>query len=325
MSTPVPPELIDFINNRRKFIVVGHSEPDGDCIGSQLALASALKRLGKEVIVCSAGPFKRREVFPYQHHFLKSIDDQERADACVIIVDCSTAQRIGDIADSLKGLPTAVVDHHEVGDYNVGSVDAPAFLDPSAPSVTFMILFLIQALGLELTEEEAKLLFFGLCTDTGFFRHIDSGDARAFDAASQMIRRGASPKESFHAINRGKSLESCHLLGLLLARSKAYFEGKLVVTVEEYHETQHFGVGNRDTDTLYQLLQTISGVKAVMMVRQETLENCTVGLRSKGEVDVAKIASLFGGGGHKSAAGISIRGVIEEVSQKILKAFAEVL
>jgi phosphoesterase RecJ-like protein len=188
-----------------------------------------------------------------------------------------------------------------------------------------MIFSLIQALGLEPTEEEAKLLLLGLCTDTGFFRHVDSTGAETFAAASRMIGYGVSPKEVFYAINGGKKLASCHFLGLLLVRAKAYFNGKLVVTVEDYHETQHFGLENRDSDALYQLLQAVSGVEAVAVIRQETLKNCTVGLRSQDKVNVAEIASLFGGGGHKNAAGLSIEGVIEEVTPKILKAFADFL
>jgi phosphoesterase RecJ-like protein len=323
LSEPVPPELVDFIRKHRKFIVVGHEEPDGDCIGSQLALADALKRLGKDVIVCSTGPFKRREVFPYQDYFLSVIGDKERTDARVIMVDCSTAHRVGGIADSLKGLPTAVIDHHAVGGYSVSSVDAPVFLDTSAPSVTFMVLLLIQALGLKLTENEAKLLFFGLCTDTGFFRHVDSTGAETFAAASHMVLCGANPKEVFHAMNGGKTLASRHLLGLLLARSRAYFNGKLVISVEEYYETQYFGLENRDSDTLYQLLQAVDGVQAVAVIRQETLENCRVGLRSRDRVNVAEAAALFGGGGHKNAAGFSVDGVIEEVIPKVLKAFVD--
>jgi phosphoesterase RecJ-like protein len=322
MPASVPSELVDFIKKHKKFIVAGHKEPDGDCIGSQLALADALKRLGKDVIVCSAGPFKRREVFPYQNRFLNVIGDKERAGACVIVVDCSAVHRTGDIADSLKGLPTAVIDHHMAGTHNISSVDAPVFLDSLAPSVTFMIFFLIRALGLEPTIEEAKLLFFGLCTDTGFFRHVDSTGSETFVAASRMIRYGASPKEVFHAINGGKSLASRHFLGLLLARSKAYFDGKLIITVEEYHETQYFGLESRDSDTLYQLLQAISGVEAIAVIRQETLKNCAVGLRSQNKVDVAEIASRFGGGGHKNAAGLSVDGTIEEVIPKILQSFA---
>ncbi|MDR0410831.1 MAG: bifunctional oligoribonuclease/PAP phosphatase NrnA [Treponema sp.] len=325
MQSPVPPKLVDFIKQHQKFIVAGHKEPDGDCVGSQLALASVLKRLGKDVIVCSAGPFKRWEVFPYQNCFLKTVSAKERANACVIIVDCSAAHRTGDLADSLKDLPTAVIDHHTAGDYSANSVDAIVFLDPLAPSVTSMILSLIQALELEPTEEEAKLLFFGLCTDSGFFRHIDSKGAEVFAAASYMIRHGASPKEVFHTMNGGKSLASRHLLGLLLVRAKVYFDGKLIVTVEEYHETQFFGFENRDSDALYQLLSTISGVEAIMVVRQETLESCTVGLRSQDSINVAEIASRFGGGGHKNAAGLSMSGTIEEVTLKILKSFADLL
>jgi phosphoesterase RecJ-like protein len=325
MAVPVPCELLDFIKTGKKFIVAGHKEPDGDCIGSQLAIASCLRRLGKEVVVCSAGPFKRNEVLVYQSCFVSSIGEAEKVGARVLVMDCSAAHRTGSLAPQLENIPTAVIDHHAAGDHCVSTPEAPVFLDPNAPSVTFMVLALIEALGLEPTEEEAKFLFFGLCTDTGFFRHIDAKGAEAFTYASRMIRAGASPKEVFRAINGGKSLASRQFLGILLARSEPYFNGKLILTTEEYQETQHFGLESRDSDTLYQLLQAVSGVEAIAVIRQESLTNCTVGLRSQDRVDVAEIAASFDGGGHKNAAGLSIEGKIEDVKPKIIAAFEKAL
>jgi phosphoesterase RecJ-like protein len=325
MAVPVPGELVDFIKTGKKFIVAGHKEPDGDCIGSQLAIASCLRRLEKEVVVCSAGPFKRNEVIAYQNCFITSIGEAEKASARVLVMDCSAAYRTGDLAPQLENIPTAVIDHHAAGDHCVSTPDAPVFLDPNAPSVTFMTLALIEALGLEPTTEEAKLLFLGLCTDTGFFRHVDANGAETFVYASRMIRAGANPKETFRVMNGGKSLASRQFLGILLARSEPYFNGKFILTTEEYQETQHFGLESRDSDALYQLLQAVSGVEAIAVIRQETLTNCTVGLRSQDKVDVSEIAASFGGGGHKNAAGLSIEGKIEEVKPKIIAAFEKML
>ena len=324
MAVSVPCELLDFIKNGKKFIVAGHKEPDGDCIGSQLAIASCLRRLGKEVVVCSAGPFKRNEVLVYRDRFASGISEAEKAGARVLVMDCSAAHRTGGLAPQLENLPTAVIDHHAAGDHCVNTPDAPVFLDPDAPSVTFMTLALIEALGLEPTAEEARLLFLGLCTDTGFFRHIDAGGAETFAYASRLIRACASPKETFRVINGGKSLASRQFLGILLARSKPYFNGKLILTTEEYQETQHFGLESRDSDALYQLLQAVSGVEAIAVIRQESPTDCTVGLRSHDRVDVSEIAASFGGGGHKNAAGLSIEGKIEDVGPKIIAAFKKV-
>jgi phosphoesterase RecJ-like protein len=325
---PVPQELLDFIKNGKKFLLAGHKEPDGDCVGSQLALSSVLRRMGKEAIPCSAGPFKRTEVMPYADRFIVCPGEKEREGAGVIVLDCSGLSRTGDLASALEGLPTAIIDHHETGEYSQEEAAAKdeeiIYLDAEAPSVTFMILELIETLGMKPLPEEAKLLFFGLCTDTGFFRHVDAKGEKTFVYASRMIRAGASPKETFHAINGGKTLDSRILLGRVLSRSRGYFGGKLILSSEEYEETQRFGLEGRDSDSLYQLLQSVSEVEAIVIIRQETPEKCTVGLRSRSAVDVAVIAAAFGGGGHKNAAGFSSAGTIEELRPRLLKAFEKV-
>jgi phosphoesterase RecJ-like protein len=319
---PVPPALIDFIRTGDRFIVAGHKEPDGDCVGSSLALCSALGRLGKEAIPCSAGPFKRTEIKPFENLFTKAPGEEERRGARVIVVDCSSLERTGDLEPCLKGLPLALIDHHSAG-VQPGA-ETVLFLDPDAPSVTFMILALIEALGLSPGREEAEHLFFGLCTDTGFFRHVDEGGAETFSYASRLIRAGASPKKTFNAINGGKSFNSRILLGIQLSRAEEYFGGKLIYTSEEYEETRRFGLEGRDSDSLYQLLLSSVNVEAIVVVRQETPERCTVGLRSRNQVDVAAIAADFGGGGHKNAAGFAADARIAELKPRILARFEKV-
>ncbi len=317
---PVPEELLDFIREGSRFLVAGHKEPDGDCVGSQLALASALRRLGKTALLLSAGPFKRPEIQKYAPLFV-SAPIQDTAGARAFIMDCSNAARTGDIAPYLAGLPVAVVDHHASGEA-FGDV---SFIDVKAPSVTFMTLAIIEALGLEPTKEEAELLLFGLCTDTGFFRHVEADGAETMEYAARLMRRGASPKKTFIDMNGGKSLDSRILMGIVLSRVESHFGGQLLLSFENLEETERFGLQGRDSDALYQLLQAVSGVRAVVLIRQETAENCTVGLRSGETVDVSAIAARFGGGGHKQAAGLSHPGTIAELREKLLGAFADVL
>jgi phosphoesterase RecJ-like protein len=212
-----------------------------------------------------------------------------------------------------------------VGTLPPGDKDNPVFLDPNAPSTTFMVLALIEALGLSLNEEEANLLLFGLCTDTGFFRHLDQRGAEAFNRAARLIHAGGNPKQIFHDINGGKSFNSRILLGIQLSRAEEYFGGKLIYTCEQYEETQRFGLEGRDSDSLYQLLLSVSGAEAVVIIRQETPERCTVGLRSRDTANVAGIAALFGGGGHKNAAGfVQENTVIEELKPKLIAAFEKI-
>jgi phosphoesterase RecJ-like protein len=319
---PVPQELIDFIGTGNTFLVAGHKEPDGDCVGSSLALCSVLGRLGKRAIPCSAGPFKRIEIKPYEALFTAVPREEDRRDARVIVVDCSSAERTGDLESHLADLPLALIDHHSAGVHSKkGTV---LFLDPDAPSVTFMILALIEALGLRPTREEAEYLFFGLCTDTGFFRHVDEGGAEVLFSAGRMVRAGASPKKAFNAVNGGKSFNSRILLGIQLSRAEEFFDGRLIYTSEEYEETQRFGLEGRDSDSLYQILLAAAKVEAIAVVRQETPEKCTVGLRSRDWVDVAAVAADFGGGGHKNAAGFAAAARIAELKPKILARFEKI-
>lgn len=326
-ESAIPPELLNFIREGGKFLIAGHKEPDGDCVGSQLALASVLRRMGKEVVLCSAGPFKRTEIKPYEQFFISAPEKIDKTGLSLIIVDCSGPDRTGDLETFLKGLPLAVIDHHEGGHYaNLAGASAggPFYVDKHAPSTTFLVLKLIEALGMEPNREEAELLFFGLCTDTGFFRFLDDGGAETFMAAAALVRSGANPKAVYASIHGGKSLDSRRLMGHILARAESLFGGKLIVSCEEYEESRRYGLEGRDSDSLYQLLLSVAGCEAILLIRQETPERCTVGFRSRDWVDVRSIAERFGGGGHKNAAGLSVAGTIAELKPRMIQAFEQV-
>jgi phosphoesterase RecJ-like protein len=256
--------------------------------------------------------------------FCSAPNEDERKGARVIVVDCSDIDRTGDIAPRLEGLPVAYIDHHTSGNLQSSGRIPPLYLDPAAPSVTYMIFYLIEALGMEPTVEEMELLFFGLCTDTGFFRHVDEKGSAVFDCAARMIARGANPKKTYRAMYGGKTLNSRILLGNMLSRVESYFDGRLLITTEEFEERERYGKEGRDTESLYQLLQSVAGIEAVVVIRQETRENCTVGFRSLDRIDVGNIAVSMGGGGHRNASGLSIQGVIPEIRRRILEAFEKI-
>ncbi|MDR2941650.1 MAG: bifunctional oligoribonuclease/PAP phosphatase NrnA [Treponema sp.] len=318
----VPDELVQYIKTGSKFIIAGHKEPDGDCVGSQLALRSALLRLGKSVIACSAGPFKRSELKDYAGQFTEIPAEKENVK--IIVVDCSGMERTGSIHEFLKTSPCAVIDHHEAVTHPPSTPQAPVYVDADSPSCTLMIGKLITALGLELTKEEADLLLFGLCTDTGFFRHLTDKNADVFSSAARMVRYGASPKEIYKIMNGGKSLNSRLLLGNILSRTESYFNGRLLISYEKLKEFKKYGFEGRDSDSLTKMLLSVDGVEAVVIIRQERKDNCTVSLRSMDKVDVSQIAASFGGGGHKNASGLSMKGKIQNIKKILLKSFSKV-
>jgi phosphoesterase RecJ-like protein len=320
----VPAELLQFIENGSKFIIAGHKEPDGDCVGSQLALRSALIRLGKEVIICSDGPFRRTELNKYTDQFTSTLSENDKTGAKVIVVDCSGMDRTGDLQKTLEEFPCAVIDHHAAVKHPPSTPLAPVYVDANAPSCTVLIEKLISALGLELTKEEAELLLFGLCTDTGFFRHLTEKNTGVFEAAAKMIRHGASPKNTYALMNGGKSLNSRILLGHILSRTESYFDGKLLISHETLEDFQSFGQESRDSDSLSHLLLSVKGVEVFIIIRQERVDNCTVSLRSLDKIDVSQVAASFDGGGHKNASGLTMQGSVSSVKQIMLNSFSQI-
>jgi phosphoesterase RecJ-like protein len=119
----------------------------------------------------------------------------------------------------------------------------------------------------------------------------------------------------------GKSLLSRKLMGEILTRTEPHFDGAVLVSFVTLQDQQKYGLASRDSDTLYQLLLSIAGCEAAMIIRQEGEADCTVGLRARDRIDVGSIAASFGGGGHRLAAGLSIRGGLEEVKDKLTAAF----
>lgn len=316
---PVTQDLLDFIEMHDCFYIMGHKEPDGDCIGSQLALASLLKRRGKTAYPLSSGPFTKPEVIGFENRFGNSPPPEKTWErSAAIVVDCSSLSRTGDMQELLPPVPVAFIDHHSASDLK----NSVAWVDEKAASVTCMILVLIETLGLSPTREEAELLFYGLCTDTGFFRHPDETGAEAFEVAARLVRAGASPKKAHAAMYGGKTLASRMMMGEILARITSYFDARLLVSWVTLEDQQKYGKASRDPDVIYQLMMGVSGCEAVMMIRQETETTCTVGLRSRDRINVAQLASEFGGGGHRLAAGLTISGKIDDVRERLVAAFA---
>ena len=314
-----------FINKYEFFFIAGHKEPDGDCIASSLGVAAILDNFGKKYQLLSAGPFKRNEVAPWQEKFSSEIvfqDVSERAATGFIIVDCSEISRLGEIDGDLNGFDTFIIDHHKTGELPENSQGC---ILPQAPACAYLIQQFYEKLVGDVPVELAKILFFGLCTDTGFFRFLESDSASVFMAASRLIADGANPKVVYREINSGKPYSTRKLLGTLLSKAERYLDGRLVLTYETMEDTKKYGLNGRDSDSLYQLLLSVEGVEAVVFLRQDTVTTCTGGFRSQDKIDVSVVAAKFGGGGHKNASGMTCDGRIETLIPQVVKEFARIM
>lgn len=313
-----------FIKDHKSFVIAGHKEPDGDCISSSLVLAKILDHYKKPYQILSAGPFKRPETKKYESRFAKEYTAfcTEQPKPGLFIVDCSDITRLGDVQQSLPEMDIFIIDHHKSSE----KIDSQnSIIDSSAPAVAcIMQLLYEECVGIP-NEEIAKLLFFGLSTDTGFFRFLDSQSSDVFQAASRLVSAGANPRVTYDEITSGKPFNTRKLLGIMLDRAKQYCNNKLIVTYELMEDTYKYGREGRDSDMLYSILLAVEGVQAVVFLRQETDVNCTIGLRSRDEIDVSKVAEVFGGGGHKNASGSSTQGTISSILPILLKEFDKIL
>ena len=314
-----------FINNHNFFIVIGHKEPDGDCISSCLGIAEILKHYNKQYQLLSAGPFKRTEIQKFEKQFtneMEFLSEEERKQTGLIICDCSEMHRLGEIEGDLRNLDTFVIDHHKTAEI---PNNAESIIYSNSPAASLLVQLLYENCVGKLTEKIAKILYFGLMTDTGFFRFLTNKDTETFLASARLVEAGANPREAYDEITSGKSYQSRKLLGVMLNHAETYLDGKLIVTYETLEDTKKYGQEGRDSDALYSALLAVKNVEAVVFVRQETDSNCTAGLRSKDRVDVSSVAAKFGGGGHKNASGLSTQGKIETLIPAIVKEFARII
>lgn len=318
----------NFIENHDFFLIIGHKDPDGDCIASCLGLSKILENFGKNYQLLSAGPFKRVETQPFEQYFsdtLPFLDENERKNTGLIITDCSELSRVGEIDGDLKNLDTFVIDHHLTSEpLNANS----GYINSNAPACAYLVQLFYEKLVGPLPKDLAKIIFFGISTDTGFFRFISNNCDEAIDimnSCARLISYGADPRATYNQINNGKPYSTRKLLGILLNKAERYLSNKLVITYETLEDTKNYGQDGRDSDALYQLLLSSQDVQAVVFLRQDTPTTCTAGFRSLDKVDVSLVASKFGGGGHKNASGMCTEGQIETLIPQIVKEFARII
>lgn len=314
-------EAAEFLRAHDSFFVLGHKEPDGDCIASQIAIARVVAGLGKTASLHSVGPFDRPEIEEFAEQFSAEIPTKREPGAAAIIVDCSTPDRTGALGAEVAGLPTLVIDHHSSGT-DFGTV---RMVDSNVPSTTLLIFSLFEELALPVDRDTARLLLFGLCTDTGFFRHLGDNSPETFQALSRLTRSGTSPAEVYMMIYGRRELSTRKLLAEMLSRVESHWGDRLLLTWQTMEDRRKHTARQRGEDDLYRLLQTVRGVIAVVFIKEEREGFFSVGLRSTSSLDVGVIAAGFGGGGHRQAAGFDISGTLESVKKRIVERFAPLL
>ncbi len=313
--------LIEKIRSKEDILIIGHKNPDGDCLSSTLALSAILKRMGKNTLPVNEGPFLRPELAFLSSKITNEINEEFLSkDPLVVVVDCSTIDRPGAIFNRIKHLDRVVVDHHSSGE--AFAKEELSYIVPYSPSTTLLIDKLRESLNVELDKEIATYLYTGLLTDTGFFHFISNRvGEEVFLRAAAFSKAGVDPYDMYDRLNDGKKLEDVINGAKVLDTTESYFDGKLLVA----YQTKDIETAGL-SDNLYSELLKVSGVKAVVFFKEKE-DKVDIGFRAKktAGLDVGKIAATIGGGGHEFAAGATLTLPLLECREKVVSIFSSIL
>jgi phosphoesterase RecJ-like protein len=308
--TPVRDQIRDDLRQRRRVLLTSHARPDGDSIGSQMALAYALRLLGKRVRVVNCDPAPAQlQAFPG----VETIEIANRVTGgfdAVVVLECSQLNRTG-IA-GLDGHFIINIDHHPANAL-YGTLN---WFDETAAACAELVYDLVTALGVPLTREIATHLYVAILTDTGAFHHSHV-TARTFEICRQIAAADVDPVEVSQLVYQSSSVGKLKLTGALLDAMQIEAGGRLAILYVDDRMLRGTGCAPDDLEGLINLPLTAGDVQAVVFFK---IINGTarVSMRSKGAVDVRALAADYGGGGHRNAAGFSIDGALEAVRPVII-------
>jgi phosphoesterase RecJ-like protein len=309
-TTPVR-QIRDEIMRRQRFLLTSHARPDGDSIGSQLAMAFALEALGKQVRIVNADPAPEHyQDFPGMDRIEIASSTSADVDA-VIVMECSDLSRSG--VAGLDGHFVINIDHH-VGNRMYGALN---WHDVSAAACGEMAFDLIRELGVPLSVEIATHIYLAILTDTGSFHHSNI-TPRTFDICRQTVEAGVNPAAMARRVFDSNSFGKLKLIGALLDSMELLDQGRLAVLYMDDAMLDACNCTHNDTEGLINLPLTAREIQAVVFFKAGQNGEVRVSMRSKYDVDVRQVAGLFGGGGHKNAAGFTVTGSLDEVRPRIL-------
>jgi len=317
--------FVEFVRRPRRFLLTTHVRPDGDGLGSMLALAEALESLGKEVRMVNASTYPPRYAFldPQRRvRYFEAPGDEYRDSEAVIVLDTGTWNQLGSFGPFLQGLsvPRAVIDHHLTQD-DLGGL---RLVDTTAEATGRLTHQALGALGVRPTAEMASNLFVAVAMDTGWFRHSNTTPA-TFALASELVAAGAKPERLYEELFERNTLSRLRLTGLVLERLTVVSGGRVAYTELRRGDYEATGAVPQDREDLVNYTRSVQGVEVGLFFMEQPKGGVKVSFRSRGTVDVARIAETFGGGGHRAASGAILPTPLAEARTRVLAAVAAAL
>jgi phosphoesterase RecJ-like protein len=312
--------VADAIRSHDRFLLVTHENPDGDALGSILALKLALDQLGKDSVMYLYGdaPLPTEYSFMPLDKLQRRLPDDWR-ERVLIAVDCANETRIGPDPEPLDGAPLVLdIDHHH-DNTRFGDV---TLVVPNASSTGEVLRDVFAALGVELTPDIAEALYIALVTDTGRFQYSNT-TPKALRLAAELVEAGADIHEIFRRVYETVQFAKLKLLARALERAQIYDGGRLVVSYLLRSDFTDIGAAEAYSEGIIDSLRAVEGADMAALIREPRDGPARrVSLRaSNDELDVSAIARKSGGGGHRQAAGFSSDDSIEDITEFIKREF----
>ncbi len=310
----VPEELLKLLLHGKRFLLATHINPEGDALGSSIALSMALESLGKETTVYDRDRVPESYRFlPGHERFTNALDHRTLDRAPLILLDCNEPARagLGDVPISYS----AVIDHHET-EKDFGDI---RWIEPHAAATGLMVFRLIKGLGVAVTKEMAMNLYTALAIDTGTFR-FSNVTSEVLRVAAELVDSGADPSAVAAGLYETWSGGRFRLLIEVL--NSLEIRGGTAITVASRDMFMKTGTSGEDTENFANFPRMMNDIEVSAFFR-ETEDGWKVSLRSRGSLNVAGIAARFGGGGHRNAAGYRAKGNIGAAKDALVRAVAD--
>jgi phosphoesterase RecJ-like protein len=310
------------LREHQRFAVLSHVRPDGDALGSQLALGLSLEQLGKDVTIWNEDGMLDKYSFMAGRERLNKPPVEPQDFDVAIALDTATQSRLGTAGAAVRNTRLWInIDHHpsnpEYGDL--------VFIDPAAPATGQILFELMCAAELPVSPAIAENLFVAISTDTGSFQYPNT-TARTFEIGAELVRRGADVGRLSQLLYESYPLRRVELLRDLLGTMRIAAHGQVASFSLSLEVAGKIGVKPEDNEGLIDHLRAIQGVVVAVFFEELPDGKVRVSMRSKSEAaNVCAICERFGGGGHKLAAGARVRGTLPEVEQRVLAAICEVI
>lgn len=320
-------EVIEAIKNGRRFLITAHINLEGDALGSQLAMKELLTGMGKEAFILDSDPVPEHYRFLPGAAGVRTGFDKIDAFDTAVVLDCPTLSRTGRVKDVIekRAVPVINIDHH-ISNEKFGGIN---WVEPNASSAGEMVFQLFKESGINMTKEVALSLYIAILTDTGSFNY-DNTSGATHEIAGELLGYGLDPALVSENVYERRSIEDINLLALVLATIRTNKEGTIAYLEVTKDMLDKTGADIAKSEGLINFARSIDGVKVAVLFKEDQADKnkINVSFRSKGNgsvMDVNKIASHFGGGGHTKASGCVIMGGLKDAKLKVLAKIEETL